>query len=226
VWQFEVAPVEPFASIEEIDPGEPAAYGEAVFGDSDNEPLLRTPVRPRRANLVTVLLAVSAMIALGGVSFAVGRMASTGGSTIQSTVGGANGQPAGGNGLPGVVPNASGAPLGPGGGLPGGGLPGGGTSAALAAGSRTVSGTVVSVSSNSITVRQANGQTITIATGSSTTYHSQTPATAADVTAGATVVVQTAGRSGFGRERGGVSAGASPGTSFGRTASSVTIVSQ
>jgi hypothetical protein len=89
-----------------------------------------------------------------------------------------------------------------------------------------VSGTVVSVGSGSITVQQANGQTVTIVTDSSTSYRTQTAATNADVTTGATVIVQTSGRSGFGRERGGISAGASPGVNFGRAATSVTIVSQ
>ncbi len=216
VWQSETPSVGPHASIEELDPDELMADDGAALGiNSENDAVVRTPVRPQRANSVTVLLAVSAMIALGGVSFAVGRMVSAGESTTQATVAGANGQPAGGNGLPGLAPNPSGAPI----------APGGGTGAGVA-GATTVSGTVVSVSSSSITVRQANGQTVTIATDSSTSYHSQTSATVADVTAGTSVIVQTAGPSGLGRERGRISAGASPGLNFGRAATSVTIVSQ
>ncbi|HEY1167930.1 MAG TPA: hypothetical protein VGE81_02950 [Candidatus Limnocylindrales bacterium] len=218
VWQLEVPPAEPFASIEELDSDELLVDEVDAIGiDSRNNLIDRSPVRPQRANSVTVLLAVSAIVALGGVSFAVGRMVSTGGSTTgQAAVAGANGPTTGGNGLPGPAANPGGGPI----------APGTGAGIGVAAGTTMVSGTVVSVGSGSITVQQANGQTVTIVTDSSTSYRTQTAATNADVTTGATVIVQTSGRSGFGRERGGISAGASPGVNFGRAATSVTIVSQ
>jgi hypothetical protein len=216
---------EPYASIEELDPGELVADDELALGiDSGSDPIAMLPLRPRRANSVTVLLALSAMVALGGVSFEVGRMVSAGADTTgTAAVAGANGLPAGGNGLPGPAANPSGAPI----------APGGEAGSGLTAAVTTVSGTVVSVSSSSITVQQANGQTVTIETDSSTSYHSQTPATISSVTTGAAVIVQTSGRSGFGRERGVISAGASPGLGAGIgaglggvRAANVTILSQ
>ena len=44
-----------------------------------------------------------------------------------------------------------------------------------------------------MTIKTANGQTITVSTGASTTYHTQTDASASDVTAGKTVQVQLDG---------------------------------
>jgi len=57
----------------------------------------------------------------------------------------------------------------------------------------SLQGTVTTVASDSITLQLANGQTLTIPVDSSTTYHSQAPATATDVTAGKTVIVQLSG---------------------------------
>jgi len=217
VWQLEGSPVEPYASMEELDPdGLMIDDGAGLDIDSRGHQPVRTAVRPQRANPVTVLLALSAMVALGGVSFAIGRTVSAGGSTPgQATVVAGSGPTTGGNGLPGPAPNPGGVPL----------VPGGEDGAGVASGTTTVSGTVVGVSSNSITVQQANGQTVTIATDASTGYHSQTSATSASVTTGTTVIVQTSGRTGFSRERGGISAGASPGLGVGR-ATSVTVLGQ
>jgi hypothetical protein len=159
----------------------------------------------RRANSVTVLLLVSSMIALAGVAFAAGRVTATGQSgTGQTTTGitginGANGQ----NGVPNFGPGASGLPnFDLGGGGDGGrdGGPGG-----LGG---TVTGTVASVTSTSITVQLANGQTETVAIGSSTTYHTQSVGTGSDVTQGSTVTIRTA---------------ASAGTTTARTATDVTV---
>ncbi len=158
-------------------------------------------VRPpgRRPTSTTVLLAVSVLVALGGVSFAVGRMTSSAASQTAS-------DPQ--TGVSAFDPGASGAP-----GLRGDGLGGPGTGTAI------VSGTVVSVTADSITIKEADGQTVTIATGSSTSYHSQTSATGTDVTTGATVVVQTSGAA---ASPGTASASASPGA-ISRTATDVTI---
>jgi hypothetical protein len=142
-----------------------------------------TPARPHRANSVTALLVVSALVAAGGVGYAVGH--ATGQTGTSQTIGGQNGQngqnaPNGQNGLPAIGPNASGVPV----------LPGGqNADAASAAGA--VSGTVVSVTPSSITIRLPNGRTVTIPTGSSTVFSVQEPATSSDVTVGATVIVRT-----------------------------------
>jgi len=161
------------------------------------------PAPVRRANSVTALLVVSAMVALGGVAFAVGRVTSTGPS--------GTGQTTAGNGFPAVAANASGNPN-----LALAGRTGG------LAGAATVSGTVVGVTSSSITVQLASGQTVTVTTGSSTTYHTQTAATSSDVTQGATVSVKTSG-SGAVTNAGGAAASASPGTAVSLTATDVTI---
>jgi hypothetical protein len=54
-------------------------------------------------------------------------------------------------------------------------------------------GTVESVAADSVTIRTADGTTITVGLDPSTTYHSAAPATASDVTAGTTVKLQVAG---------------------------------
>ena len=201
VWQPEPTAVAAVTPLDDV------PVSDAV--PAEKPPAARRPPA-RRANSVTVLLVVSAMVALGGVAFAVGRVTSTGqGGTGQTTVNGANGAP-GANGLPAFGPNASGQPDDAFGRRDGG-----------FGGAATISGTVVSVTSSSITVQLANGQTVTVATGSSTTYHAQTAATSRDVTQGATVTVKTSGSGNLPNP--GSSAGASPGTAGSLTATDVTI---
>ena len=194
--------------------------GQVEDGDAEAGAALAAAVEPavhatrrapaRRANSVTALLVIGAMVALGGVSFAVGRVTSTGQSGTGQTSTGANGL-AGQNGGPGIGPNASGAPEFDLGGRDGG-----------FGGAATMSGAVVGVTSTSITVQLADGQTVTVATGSSTTYHAQTAATSIDVTTGATVTIKTtAGTTASGT----ASASASPATTT-RTATDVTITAK
>jgi hypothetical protein len=81
---------------------------------------------------------------------------------------------------------------------------------------------VVSVDGDTMTIKTASGQTIQVATGPSTTYNTQSPASASDVAAGKTVQVQldiTGGAGGFGRP----DASGAPAGPAG-TASSVTVV--
>jgi len=166
--------------------------------------LTKPRVAPRRANATTnALLAIGAIVAMGGLGFAAGRFTTPAASDTGNGNGGA------------PVANASGAPGGPG---DGGGRGGFG-------GSVMVSGTVVSVGTDSFTVKLASGQTVTIATGSSTTYHSQTSGSSTDLTAGKTVQVQTTGGSGGGpnaNSSGAPAASGSAGTGT-RTATDVTI---
>ncbi len=146
-----------------------------------------TPARPHRANSVTALLVISALVAAGGVGYAVGHATATGQTGTDQTIGGPNGRNGqnGQNGRPAIGPNASGVPV----------VPGGqNANAAPAAGA--VSGTVVSVTPSSITIRLPNGRIVTIPTGSSTVYSVQEPATISDVTVGATVIVRTSGGTG------------------------------
>jgi hypothetical protein len=157
------------------------------------------PVPARRAGSTTVLLVVAAMIALGGVGFAVGRT-----TAAQTTTAAANGQLA--------AQGADGAPaLGA---IPSGAVPAfdnGGGDGQLD-GASTLSGTVTSVTSSSITIELASGQTVTVATGSSTVYNTQTSASSSAVTAGASVIVQTS-----------TAASASAGTTGSRTATNVIV---
>lgn len=157
----------------------------------------RMPAGTRRSGSTNLLLAVSALIALGGIGFAVGRATSAAQvGTTQSTIA------VGGNS----------------------GFVGGAGSAA--AGAATLSGTVVSVAADSFTLQLANGQTIQVATGPSTTYHGQASATGTDVTTGATVTVKTTSGAAAGSSAG-TSAVASPGAVAGaRTATDVTITTK
>jgi hypothetical protein len=195
--------LESHASVDDAPQGDPPVVQVA--------PATRRPPA-RRANSVTALLLISSMVALGGVAFAVGRVTSGGQSgTGQTTTDNAL---AGQNGLPGVAPNASGQPNFDLAGRDGGGF-----------GAGTISGTVTGITSTSITIKEANGQTVTVATGSSTAYHSQTAATSSDVTTGATVTIQTTG-TGATTTSGSASASASPGTTTTRTATDVTITAK
>jgi hypothetical protein len=164
-------------------------------------PLAAAPRRRSSGRWLNVVLAVAAAIAIGGIAFAVGR--GTASASTASTTGrggfanGANG--ANGNGRP----FGSFAPGANGGGAFRGGFGGG----------ITVSGTVESVAADSITIKTTSGQEITIGTGTNTTYNTQAPASASDVTAGKTVQVQL----GFNGARGG---GANGGANGGAPAAS------
>ena len=155
---------------------------------------------------LNVVLVVAAAVAIGGVAFAVGRTT----APVSATTG--NGRGTLGGVFPGgsFAPRASGAP-----GLGRGGFGGG------FGGGLTVSGTVESVNGDTLTIKTANGQTIEVTTGPSTTYNTQSAASASDVQAGKTVQVQLdlAGGAGLGRPN----ASGAPGGTTG-TASSVTVV--
>jgi hypothetical protein len=176
----------------------------------DRERLVRRrPARApaRRGGSTTILLMLSALIAVGGVGFAIGH--ATGGSSTDTQTGNAGlnggGNAPGGSFDPGQLrPDASGAPDFRGAGL----------------GVGTISGTVVSVTADSMTVQLADGQTVTVSLGSSTTYHSQTSATSSAVTTGSTVVIQTENGAGTGG-----SEGDAAGSGTGRTATDVTVTS-
>jgi hypothetical protein len=126
--------------------------------------------------VLNIVLGVAIAVAIGGVAFAVGR--STAPASAAST---------GRNGFIANNPNASFAPRGSG--APGFGGGRGGFGGFGGAG-LTINGTVQSVDGNTVTIKTANGQTIQVSTGADTTYHTQAPASASDVTQGSTVQVQ------------------------------------
>lgn len=143
-------------------------------------PLAPAP-KPKKSSSgmwLNLLLVVAAAVAIGGVAFALGRS-----TAPVAAANGRAGFPAGQFGAGrSFDPNASFAP-GQGGGL---GFGRGG-------GNVGITGTVDSVSADSITVKTANGQTVTFTLSGDTTYHQATVATAADVTTGATVTVRVGG---------------------------------
>jgi hypothetical protein len=158
---------------------------------------------------------VAVVVAVGGVAFAAGRAT----APVPATVTDRNGFGGNGNGQF-FGPSASGAP-----GRTGIGGPG--------AGSIALEGTVTAVDPDSITLQLASGQTVTIPTTSETTYHSQTAATASDVTSGSTVIVRLNGGGRFvngGGQNGGQGGGQNGPPASGApergvgSASSVTIV--
>ena len=125
--------------------------------------------------LVNVLLGIAVVVAVGGVAFAVGR------ATAPAAVAATNGRFGNGGFVGG--PNASGAP---GGGFVGPGGFGGN-------GGISIEGTVTAISADSITLKLASGQTLTIPIDAQTAFHQRASATAADVTSGSTVIVQVQG---------------------------------
>ena len=137
-------------------------------------PVASSPKRRSGGRWLNVALGVALAVAIGGVAFAVGR------STAPASAA---------TGFPGVIANGTG-PRGsfaPGAGNGGPTFVGGGFGAG---GGLTLNGTVESVDADSITIKTANGQTIEVATGADTTYHTQAPASASDVKEGSTVQVQ------------------------------------
>ena len=182
-------------------------------------PVPVTPVTKRKGSgaWINVALAIAVAIAIGGVAFAVGRSTAPTSASGQTGRGFGNGGLGGGFGNGGQFPTGSGAPdFGGQGGFPRGG--------------RTINGTVESITAETMTIKVASGQTIEVTLGSATTYSTKAPATASDVTTGATVEVQldfrAGGGLGNGQGNGGNGQGnggqAAPGP-FG-TASNVTVV--
>ena len=164
VWEPPLPAREPVVPLASIDASEPRA-------EVRIKAPVRTTSRPKRASSTSILLVVAALVATAGIGFAIGH--TTGGSTTGgTTAGNANGFPVG--------VDASGRPN----------FGAGGPNAA-GLGSTTISGTVVSSTADSLTIKTADGQQVTVALGASTAYHSQASATNTDVAVGASVVVST-----------------------------------
>jgi hypothetical protein len=134
------------------------------------------------------------------VAFAAGRM------TAPASAAAANGLP--GNGRTFVGGYFPGGATGPGTGQDGKNGP------RAFDGGASIQGTVTAVTADSITIKTASGQEITIALDSTTTYHQQSSATSSDVKSGGTVIV----RLGLNRSGSGSAAGPS--------ATDVTVVPQ
>lgn len=163
-------------------PDQPDDVRSRVFVAPEGEPAFRLPPGARRRRRlagispVSLLLALAGAVAIAGVAFAVGR---TTAGTVATTSTGAQ---------TGTVPGANGA-------APGGIADGQGDDANRfrIGGTQTVSGTVVGLSNGTLTLQLADGQTVQLTVGSSTTYHAQAAASASDVTTGSTVIVSVNG---------------------------------
>jgi hypothetical protein len=112
-----------------------------------------------------IALALAGVLVVGGSGFALGRVTAPS-PTFAGFRGGNGGN--GGNGFPGLGGGANG----PG----GGGFRGGG-----------LEGTVESISGDTMTLKTANGSTITVTLSSTTAYAKQVGGQASDITQGATV---------------------------------------
>jgi hypothetical protein len=174
------APVTPApAAIPPTAPAAPASPSAAV------NPVSPATVTPRRGGgaWVNLLLVGAAVIAVGGVAFAIGR---TTAPAAASTVGTFQ---RGGN-LPGGValdPNGSFDP-----GAGNGGRFGGG-SGAFGNGGLAIDGTVTAVDGSTLTITTANGGSVTFDTDDQTTYHETTETDAGSVGVGDDVTVRLNG---------------------------------
>jgi hypothetical protein len=210
-------PAQPGAPIQPTDPAQPVAP--TWFDTTTQSPpppvahevpvaavsTISTPrTSARKRGVVDVVLVVAAIFALGGIGFAAGRI------TAPATTASVAGAGRAGNGtFPG------GGEFGAGGGNRGAGN-GFGFGGGAAGGGISISGTVTAVAADSLTLKLASGQSITIALDTTTVYHSQAAATVSDVTTGSTVQVQlTRGPGATGGGTGGLNLGA---------ASSVTVI--
>jgi hypothetical protein len=169
-------------------PPPPAAYAPPPYVPLPTYPVggARAASGPSRTVLYGVIAVVLALM-IGGLGFALGRL------TAPHPAGLVNGRiPAGlqfQNGDDGQLRPGNGfqAPgnVGPFSASPGFGVRG--------FGGGSLQGTVVSMSSTTLTIKLANGQTVDLAITPSTGYHRQSDATAGDVTAGTTVIVNVTG---------------------------------
>lgn len=152
------------------------------------------------AGWINVALGLALAVAIGGIAFAAGRMTAPAPAAAVGGNGGGNGRFFGNGNFPGGgYFGGDGNRNGPGG---------------RAFGGASIQGTVTAVTPDSMTIQTANGQTITVALQSTTTYHQQASATSSDVKTGGTVIV----RLGFGGAGGGSE------TPTGPTANDVTVV--
>jgi hypothetical protein len=194
-------PVAPVAT-EPFDPAQPANFPtQPVVPAAAPIPL----VKPRSSGrFLNAILAIALVVAIGGVAFAVGRTTAPAAAANRGNFGAGNFPGPGAS----LAPGASAAP----GGLIGGGLGGLG-------GGLTVSGTVQSVTSDTLTIETTSGQTVELGLDTDTTYHRKTDGAAADVATGSTVEVQLDFAGGLGRPTASADTTGPVGT-----ASSVTVV--
>lgn len=163
-------------------------------------PIANIPRRKSPVSWLNLVLVLAAIVAVGGVAFAIGR------STAPVAVAGQRGT---GNFGVGAFPRGSFDP---------GQLGGAGVGRLGGGGGLNLSGTVQSVTGDALSIVTANGQTVELSLGDATTYGTITPGAAADVKAGSKVEVKLD----FGAGVGPTASAAASGPIG--TASSVTVV--
>ena len=134
-------------------------------------PLVATTKPRNRASLGTALLLVGALVAIGGVAFAVGRVTAPTATAATNGLGAGRGTGTGGTGFGAGGTGGAGA-------FGGAGRNGSGLS---------VTGTVVAIDANTIQLKLTTGATMTLNLGTSVTYRDSTVGSASDVAPGATV---------------------------------------
>jgi len=195
---------------------EPSPYAPFAGAPVSTVPVAPASKRKGSGGWLNVVLVIAAVVAVGGVAFALGRST----APASTAVAGRNGVAGGGQ-----FPVGSGGP-GFGGGQNGGGFGGGQNGGGLGRGSGggvTVSGTVESISGDTITVKTQSGQTVQFKLGSSTTYGTKQPATVGDIKTGSKVEVGLTFAGGQGPRASGQPGAGQPGGVVG-TAGSVTVV--
>jgi hypothetical protein len=154
-----------------IEPIEPATPGVPVA------PVVVATRKPSSGRWLNLLLGVAAVLAVGGVAFAIGR------STAPAASFPTGAFP---DGAVIARPNGSFDPGGAGGGTAGPGFLGAG-------GGLTIAGTVSAIDADSITVTLGSGEEMTFDLDDGTTYHDATETDAAAVAVGDQVAVQASG---------------------------------
>jgi hypothetical protein len=154
-----------------IEPIQPATPGVPVA------PVVVATRKPSSGRWLNLLLGVAAVLAVGGVAFAIGR------STAPAASFPTGAFP---DGAVIARPNGSFDPGGAGGGPAGPGFLGAG-------GGLTMEGTVSAIDADSITVTLRSGEEMTFDLDDGTTYHDATETDAAAVTVGDQVAVQASG---------------------------------
>ena len=157
---------------------------EYQIGDEATPAPAKTPIKPKKQDRTTIaLLLIAALVAVGGIGFALGHLTAPSAAAAANPTGGARG--GFGRAIPSLAPGQTFDTSQFGGGNGGFGGRGG-----LGAVSGGVSGTVQSISGSKITVQLANGTTQTIDISGTTTYHSAAAASSTDIKVGTSVTVQ------------------------------------
>jgi hypothetical protein len=177
--------IAPTASASPVTPVPPTAASSGPATPSPSGPVTPAPAtpvqpvtpvrRPTGGRWVNVLLGLAAVVAIGGVAFAIGRSTAPTDSAVAFPDGGIVIDGSTGSFDPGAGPQVR--PGGPG----------------LLGTGPTLEGTVTAVDPDSITIRLANGDEISIALDDETTYHEATVADASTVAVGDDVAVRAEG---------------------------------